>query len=140
MKPGEPARLRPRVTAEIGGRMLYNENARCEASISALGVGTWSMGGTNAYGLSYGDVTDDASIAAIHALVDGGVNLVDTAPVYGGDHASEKVVGAALAQDGYRDKVIPAMAKLRSNVDAMEKICSHEYWPVPSYNKMLFYV
>lgn len=42
--------------------------------------------------------------------------------------------------DGYRDKVIPAMAKLRSDVDAMEKICSHEYWPVPSYNKMLFYV
>lgn len=105
LEPGEPVRLYPRTVAEIGGRMLYNENARCEASISALGVGTWSMGGTNAYGLSYGDVTDDASIAAIHALVDGGVNLVDTAPVYGGDHASEKVVGTALAQDGYRDKV-----------------------------------
>ena len=69
--------------------MLYSYSDRCDAKISALGVGTWSMGGTNAYGLSYGDVADDTSIAAIHALVDGGVNLVDTAPVYGGDFASE---------------------------------------------------
>ncbi len=85
--------------------MLYSYSERCEAKISALGVGTWSMGGTNAYGLSYGEVADDASIAAIHALVDGGVNLVDTAPVYGGDFASEKVVGAALSQGDYRDRV-----------------------------------
>lgn len=85
--------------------MLYSYSERCDAKISALGVGTWSMGGTNAYGLSYGDVAEDTSIAAIHALVDGGVNLVDTAPVYGGDHASERVVGEALARDGYRDRV-----------------------------------
>lgn len=85
--------------------MLYSYSERCDAKISALGVGTWSMGGTNAYGLSYGDVAEDTSIAAIHALVDGGVNLIDTAPVYGGNHASERVVGQALAQDGYRDRV-----------------------------------
>lgn len=84
--------------------MLYTYNERCDARISALGVGTWSMGGTNAYGLSYGDVAEDTSIAAIHTLIDGGVNLVDTAPVYGGDFASEKVVGEALAQGDYRDR------------------------------------
>jgi glutamine synthetase len=40
----------------------------------------------------------------------------------------------------YRDEVVPAMAELRSAVDAMERICSKECWPVPSYNDMLFYV
>lgn len=85
--------------------MLYSHSDRCGADISALGVGTWSMGGKNAYGLSYGNVEDDTSVAAIHALVDGGVNLVDTAPVYGGDFASERVVGKALSQGGYRDRV-----------------------------------
>lgn len=45
------------------------------------------------------------------------------------------------AQDNeYRDSVIPAMDALRAAVDAMEKVCGHDYWPVPSYNKILFYV
>ena len=40
----------------------------------------------------------------------------------------------------YCNKVLPAMARLRSAVDSMELICGHDWWPVPSYNKMLFYV
>ena len=32
------------------------------------------------------------------------------------------------------------MTALRTAVDDMEKVCGHDYWPVPSYNKMLFYV
>ncbi|QUC02725.1 glutamine synthetase III [Atopobium sp. oral taxon 416] len=59
----------------------------------------------------------------------------------------EKVNSEAKANDNiqdedyaYRDNVIPAMKKLRSLIDSMEKVCGHEYWPVPSYNKMLFYV
>lgn len=46
------------------------------------------------------------SIKAIRAMIDEGVNLVDTAPVYGNGH-SEEVVGKAL-EDGYRDKVFLA--------------------------------
>ena len=42
--------------------------------------------------------------------------------------------------DAYATKVLPAMAHLRSAVDRMELICSHDFWPVPSYNKILFYV
>ena len=42
--------------------------------------------------------------------------------------------------DAYRDSVIPAMDALRVSVDEMEKVCGHDYWPVPSYNKILFYV
>ena len=39
-----------------------------------------------------------------------------------------------------RDKVLPAMEKLRKDADAMESICSKEYWPLPSYNDILFYL
>ena len=42
--------------------------------------------------------------------------------------------------NAYRDSVIPAMDALRVSVDEMEKVCGHDYWPVPSYNKILFYV
>ncbi len=42
--------------------------------------------------------------------------------------------------DAYRDVVIPAMDALRGAVDEMEKVVAEEYWPVPSYNSMLFWV
>ena len=40
----------------------------------------------------------------------------------------------------YRDKVLPAMADLRTNADAAEVVCGEGYWPLPSYSKMLYYV
>ena len=40
----------------------------------------------------------------------------------------------------YRDEVLPAMAALRAAADATEVVCGEEYWPLPSYSKMLFYV
>ena len=40
----------------------------------------------------------------------------------------------------YRDKVLPAMADLRTNADAAEVVCGEDYWPLPSYSKMLYYV
>jgi glutamine synthetase len=39
----------------------------------------------------------------------------------------------------YQSKVIPAMDAVRATVDEMELIVGHDYWPVPSYNHMLFY-
>ena len=42
--------------------------------------------------------------------------------------------------DACRDEVLPAMEKLREDADAMETICSKEYWPLPSYNDILFYL
>ena len=40
----------------------------------------------------------------------------------------------------YRDKVLPAMADLRTAADAAEVVCGEDYWPLPSYSKMLYYV
>jgi aryl-alcohol dehydrogenase-like predicted oxidoreductase len=58
--------------------------------ISTIGIGTWATGGW-----MWGGQDDDASVAAIHAAVDHGVNWIDTAPIYGSGH-SETVVGRAL--------------------------------------------
>ncbi len=41
--------------------------------------------------------------------------------------------------DAYLVQVLPAMNAVRSAVDEMEIVVGHDYWPVPSYNHMLFY-
>jgi len=38
----------------------------------------------------------------------------------------------------YKDNVIPKMNALRKLVDSMEVLCSREYWPMPTYEDMLF--
>ena len=65
---------------------------------SALGMGTWAIGGpwqSNGRPAGWGEVDDAESTRAIHAALDGGVRLFDTANCYGAGH-SERVVGAAL--------------------------------------------
>ena len=54
--------------------------------------------------------------------------------------AAQKVEDPQEQSDTYADSVLPAMETLRAVVDDMERLCSHDFWPVPSYNKMLFYV
>ena len=39
----------------------------------------------------------------------------------------------------YRDQVIPVMNSLREAVDTLEPVVGDEWWPVPSYNKILYY-
>jgi len=38
----------------------------------------------------------------------------------------------------YRDKVVPVMNELRSDIDALELLVPSTHWPVPSYTDMLF--
>ena len=40
----------------------------------------------------------------------------------------------------YHDAVLPAMEKARKVSDTLERICSEDYWPLPSYSRMLYYV
>ena len=54
--------------------------------------------------------------------------------------AAQKIEDPQGQSDAYADSVLPAMETLRAAVDDMERLCSHDFWPVPSYNKMLFYV
>lgn len=62
-----------------------------DISASAVGFGTWPIGGAR-----YGRSDDRAAISAIHAALDAGVTLFDTAPSYGNGHA-EELLGQALA-------------------------------------------
>ena len=79
--------------------MKYSYNRCCNAKLSALGAGTWSMGGRNDYGLVYGAARKRSeSVDALHALIDGGVNVIDTSPVYGVYGTAESLVGQALEE------------------------------------------
>ena len=42
--------------------------------------------------------------------------------------------------NAYAHEVTPAMARLRGAVDAMEEIVAADYWRVPTYDDVLFYV
>lgn len=72
-------------------RLLGNSDLR----ITPLGIGAWAMGGSG-WAFAWGEQDDAASINAIHAALDAGINWIDTAAVYGLGHA-EEVVAKALA-------------------------------------------
>jgi aryl-alcohol dehydrogenase-like predicted oxidoreductase len=65
--------------------MQYRPLGRTGLSVSTISFGAWAIGG------SWGPVDDDASMAALHAAIDEGVNFVDTADVYG-DGRSERLI------------------------------------------------
>lgn len=70
--------------------------------VSRVGLGTWAIGGW-----MWGGTEEQQSIDTIHAALDSGITLVDTAPVYGFGR-SEEIVGKALAQGGYRERAVLA--------------------------------
>lgn len=65
-----------------------------DLNISPIGLGTWAIAGPN-WAFGWGPQNDDDSLAALRAGVEGGINWIDTAPVYGLGHA-EKLVGQML--------------------------------------------
>lgn len=71
--------------------MELRKLGKSELNISAVSMGCWAIGG------SWGKVSDDESMKALHAAVDAGVNFFDTADVYG-DGRSERLVGRLLRE------------------------------------------
>ena len=53
--------------------------------------------------------------------------------------AAEAIEDLQEQANAYAEKVIPAMEALRAEVDALECIVERDYWPVPTYNDILFY-
>ena len=79
--------------------------------------------------------------ALVQTLTDGIDKITELVADLEKKNAAAQALEDCTEQDNaYRDSVIPAMDALRADVDAMEKVCGHDYWPVPSYNKILFYV
>jgi len=85
---------------------------RSNIDASAVGFGAWAIGGW-----TWGGQDDGESIRAIHAFLDAGGTLIDTAPIYGFGH-SEEVVGRAIADR--RDGVVLA-TKCTMRWDLSEK-------------------
>ena len=71
-------------------------------SPSRIGLGTWAIGGW-----MWGGTDEAESIRTIHAALDRGITLIDTAPVYGFGR-SEEIVGKALAEGGRRSRAVLA--------------------------------
>src|SRR6202163_2624357 len=70
--------------------------------VSPVAIGTWAIGGW-----MWGGTDEAESIATIQAAFEHGINIVDTAPVYGFGR-SEEIVGKAIAEGGLRSNVLIA--------------------------------
>jgi aryl-alcohol dehydrogenase-like predicted oxidoreductase len=76
--------------------------AQTPLRVSRVALGTWAMGGW-----MWGGTDERESIATIRAALDQGINLIDTAPVYGFG-LSEEIVGKAIADAGLRSRAVIA--------------------------------
>ncbi len=69
---------------------------------SRVALGTWAIGGW-----LWGGPDDTNALATIRRAIDMGINVIDTAPIYGFGHA-ETLVGQAVAASGQRDRLVIA--------------------------------
>jgi aryl-alcohol dehydrogenase-like predicted oxidoreductase len=82
--------------------MVRTEIPGTSLRVSPVAIGTWAIGGW-----MWGGTDEAESIATIQAAFEHGINLVDTAPVYGFGR-SEAIVGRAIAESGLRSQVLIA--------------------------------
>ncbi|MCG8607226.1 aldo/keto reductase [bacterium] len=82
--------------------MKYRTLGRTGLRCSEVGLGTWALASQ-----IYGNVPESDALAAIHSAIEVGINIFDTAPLYGTserDGVAEEILGRALK--GKRDSVI----------------------------------
>ncbi|TIN56911.1 MAG: aldo/keto reductase, partial [Mesorhizobium sp.] len=84
----------------MNSRKIQRQIGKSGISASAVGLGTWAIGGW-----MWGGTDEKESVRAIEASIDAGLSLIDTAPAYGLGR-SEAIVGTAIK--GKRDKVVIA--------------------------------
>ena len=97
--------------------MEYRELGRTGWRVSSVSFGAWAIGGT------WGRVSNDDSMAALHRAVDAGVNFFDTADVYG-DGRSEKLL-AQLKRERKEKFFIATKAGRRLNPHTAEGYTKH---------------
>ena len=74
--------------------MLYRPFGKLDFQVSVIGMGAASISGEGG-GYGFGDITEADAITLVHAAQDAGINLFDTAPIYGFG-MSERRLGKAL--------------------------------------------
>jgi CBS domain-containing protein len=82
--------------------MEFVDIPRTSIRVSRIALGTWAIGGW-----MWGGSNESDAIDTIHAALDRGINLIDTAPVYGFGR-SEEIVGKALAIGSRRKRAFIA--------------------------------
>jgi aryl-alcohol dehydrogenase-like predicted oxidoreductase len=92
----------PGETETRGSNMEHVDIPGTSLKPSRIALGTWAIGGW-----MWGGTDEAEAIRTIHAAVDRGLTLIDTAPVYGFGR-SEEIVGKALAEGGRRNRVTVA--------------------------------
>ena len=65
--------------------MRTKQLGKTELDFTALGLGTWALGGP--WEVGWGPQDDHEAVGAIRAAIDSGINWIDTAPIYGCGHS-----------------------------------------------------
>ncbi len=81
--------------------MQYRALGRTGWKVSEISFGAWAIGG------SWGQVSDEDSMAALHKAIDSGVNFIDTADVYGGGR-SERLIARLKKERKNNEEIIVA--------------------------------
>src|SRR5579859_5480981 len=66
--------------------MEYRELGRTGWQVSAMGFGSWAIGGD-----AWGQTDDASALSALNKAIDLGVNFIDTADVYGDGHSEQLI-------------------------------------------------
>ena len=87
------------------------------------------------------DAPMESESALLNTLLDGVAEINRALGALDAEHEEAQAL-TDLQQQAYwyARKVIPAMEELRVAVDNMEPVVARDYWPVPTYDDMLFYV
>jgi aryl-alcohol dehydrogenase-like predicted oxidoreductase len=95
-------------------RMKYRQLGRTGLKVSEISLGAWLLGGIvrvtgrtsmNADPCGYGEMREDEGLAIGHRALEKGINLIDTAPIYG-DGESERRVSLIVKESGRKDVII----------------------------------
>ncbi len=89
-------------TEALKTKMELTDIPGTSLKVSPVAIGTWAIGGW-----MWGGTDERESVATIQAAFEHGVNIVDTAPVYGFGR-SEEIVGKAIAERRLRSEVLIA--------------------------------
>lgn len=92
--------------------MEYRTLGRTDWEVSEVSFGAWAIGG------SWGNVSEDDALAALHTAIDEGINFIDTADVYG-DGRSERLISKVL-KDRSEKVYVATKAGRRSNPHVVE--------------------
>ncbi|MFH1797899.1 MAG: aldo/keto reductase [Candidatus Omnitrophota bacterium] len=76
--------------------MKYRKIGNSDLEVSFVSLGSWVFGGAE-----WGEACDAESTRVVEEAIDRGINLIDTAPVYGAGR-SEEVIGRALQKSRCR--------------------------------------